>query len=270
MINIDSKKRKNIGLSRFATFVVKHLYDVNWTMVSASCEVIDVLYKHERVTRSQDHGDPDYDISIFHFLSEVFTTNEQIGFLLINEIISQTKLSTEQEEELKEILTFFDNGNIDSCLVPVSLLENNIKFVDLVNFPDDFYKRLIEEINFQYTSKHPISLSILLRKLFENLIIDILRKKYTKSELNIYFDVSKSRFHDFSVLLKNLETKKQEFLYVTPNLDSKFIRELSKYRDVGNSSAHSIDVNINIDDFTLKKDDINLKVQLLIRLLNNI
>ncbi|MEN6552857.1 MAG: hypothetical protein ABFC34_08215 [Methanobacterium sp.] len=270
MIEMDAGKRRNIFLSRFAAFVEKHIYDTNWALISASCDVSDILCKHERVIRSQYFGDPGYDICIFDFLLDVFKNDEQTGLLLINEIISNAKLTEEQEIELGKILTFFSSDNLGSLSITTDLLENNNKFIDVVNYPDDFYKKIVEEINFQYINKHSISLSILLRKLFENLIIDILRKKYKTAGLNVYYDTSKGRFHDFSILLKNLETKQQEFRYVSSNLDSKFIKELSKYRDVGNSSVHSIDVNINIEDITSKKEDINQKVQFLIRLLNNI
>ena len=45
--------------------------------------------------------------------------------------------------------------------IPTTLQVNEVnKFIDLVNYPDDFYKKLIEEINFQYINKRPISLSI--------------------------------------------------------------------------------------------------------------
>ena len=62
-------------------------------------------------------------------------------------------------------------------LIPFQILESE-KLILVPNYPDIFYKKLIEEINFQYITKHSMSLSVLMRKLFENLIIDILRKKY--------------------------------------------------------------------------------------------
>lgn len=142
------------------------------------------------------------------------------------------------------------------------------EFISLVNYPDDFYKNLIEEINFQYTNKRPISLSIVIRKLFENLIIDIFKKKYGTKELSLYYNISKGRFNDFSVLLKNLEFKMADFHYISTNIDKDFIKELNKYREHGNSGAHSIDVNMKLEYYTKQKDDINHKVQLLIRVYN--
>lgn len=115
-----------------------------------------------------------------------------------------------------------------------------------------------------------MSLSILIRKLLENLIIDILRKKYGTCDLQLYYDSSRGRFHDFSVLLKNLDSKKEEFHYITPNLDKSSIQRINKYRKAGNSGAHSIDVNLTIDQISKDKVDINYSVQFLLRILQNI
>lgn len=52
--------------------------------------------------------------------------------------------------------------------------ENN--FIEATWIPDEFYRKLIHEINVLYAHDLPISIPILLRKLFENLIIGILRK----------------------------------------------------------------------------------------------
>jgi hypothetical protein len=249
------------------------LYDTNWTLISASCEVSNILCsKHGGVTQAQDYGYQSYDTCIFNFLVDVFNNDEQTGLLLIHEIISQTRLNEEQEIELKKILLFFDNDDKDSLLILTNLVGSNSKFIDLINYPDDFYKELIEEINFQYANKHSMSLSILIRKLFENLIIDILRKKYGTgpTDLPLYYETSKRRFHDFSVLLKNLESKQADFHYISPNINDTFMRELNEYREYGNAGAHSIDVNMKVEYFTGKKEDINHKVRLLIRVFNSI
>jgi hypothetical protein len=63
-----------------------------------------------------------------------------------------------------------------------------------------------------------MSLSVLIRKLFENLIINILRKKYGTQGLPKYYDTSKRRFHDFSILLKSLESNISDFHSASPYL----------------------------------------------------
>lgn len=273
MIEIDKEKMLNMGMSRFSSFVERHCYDTKWALIARSCGVDDILNepRHERVRRAQTFGDDDYPNAVFMFLSDVFSYDYQTGLLLISEITLNSKLNDEQKSELNTILGFFSDEKIDiTKLVQTALIDKSDKFIDLVKYPDDFYKALIEEINFQYMSKCAMSLSILIRKLIENLIIDILRKKYGTAHIDFYYNPDRRRFHDFSVLLKNLNDRRNDFHHVTQSLDEAFIRELNEYRETGNSSAHSIDTNINIEIFKSKKDDINNKVKLLIRILNHI
>jgi len=193
----------------------------------------------------------------------VQTFNRKIVIKIVRSIEDKlkemgSKIHNESDENKQDVL---------SKSLKLQLDDTN-EFIYLVNYPDDFYISLIEEINFQYTTKHSISLSILIRKLFENLIIDILRKKYGTTDLSLYYDRSKRRFHDFSILLKNIETKLSDFHHISPNFDKKFLQELSEYREYGNTGAHSIDVNMKLEYFTERKEEINHKVKLLIRIFN--
>ena len=272
--NIDNiELARNMAIARLAKFVEKYLYDTDWTIIASMCGVIDLLDqpKHERVRKAQSFGDSDYATAISIFLMEIFNFNEQIGIAIINEIIQQEELSQEAKNELNQILPMFGNKSTDAA----SLLQNIQipvvdKFIEVTWLPDDFYKRLVDEINCLYINQLPMSLSILIRKLLENLIIDILRKKYGTRDLQLYYDSSRGRFHDFSVLLKNLDSKKEEFHYITSNLDKSSIQRINKYREAGNSGAHSIDVNLTIDQISKDKDDINYSVQFLLRILQNI
>lgn len=222
--------------------------------------------------RAQRFHDDDYTAMITDFLIDVFDFDERLGLCFIREIISVSRkqLNDEQITELQNLTKFLGKGDFDLLDIISSTLQVNEadKLIDVLNCPDDFYKKLIEEINIQYIYKRPMPLSILIRKLFENFIIDIFRKKYGTKDLSLYYDTSKRRFHDFSVLLKYFESKKADFHHISPNIDTKFIQELNEYREYGNSGAHSIDVNMKLEYYTKQKDDINHKVQLLIRVFN--
>ena len=142
---------------------------------------------------------------------------------------------------------------------------NTSKFIEVVWIPDDFYEKLIDEINRAYAYQMPMALAITIRKLLENLVIDILRKKYGTAGLTLYYDQSRRRFNDFSVLLKNLDAKKGDFHYITSSLDKSFISDLNRYKETGNSGAHSIDTNLVVERFTAEKDRIKYLVQLLLK-----
>jgi hypothetical protein len=106
----------------------------------------------------------------------------------------------------------------------------------------------------------------LIRKLLENLIIDILRGKYGTHQVSLYYDTSKRRFHDFSVLLQNLDSHKADFHCIAPDLDTPIIQSINQYRETGNSAAHSIDANLTIEQVSQGKDDINHLVQYLLHI----
>jgi len=142
--------------------------------------------------------------------------------------------------------------------------------ISITSTPDDFYNKLINEINILYDNDRYIPVCLLLRKLFENLIIDILRKKYSSTQANLFYNTSKGMFQSFSVLLDNLKAKIDDFKPIDPNFNNEIIKRIDFYRERGNSSAHSISVEITLKDIDDKKAEINYLVKLLMRVLNNI
>lgn len=266
---------RTVAIARFAKFIDKYHSDIDWTITAQACGIIEILDEpsHERVRRAKYFGDPDYPSAVSSFIIDVFNTDEQAGILLVNEIVEGlgNLESSEAKAELEQILNIFGgkepNKNYLISSLPSITAE---KFLDVTDAPDDFYKTLIEEVNHLYKHGFALSLSVLVRKLLENLLIDILRKRYGTLDLSLYYDTSKRRFLDFSVLIKNLENKQADFQHITSNLDSKLIGEINSYRETGNSGAHSIDANMRVEHFKEKRQNLNYLVQFLFRLLKNI
>lgn len=125
--------------------------------------------------------------------------------------------------------------------------------ITIVNVPDDFYKKLIDEINILYDNDRNIAVCLLLRKLFENILIDILRKKYRNSQINLFYNPSKGMFQTFSALLSNLKTKIEDFKSIDPEFNDGIIKRIDFFREKGNSSAHSISAYITKKDIEDKK-----------------
>ena len=111
----------------------------------------------------------------------------------------------------------------------------------LPRLPNQFFMRLIEEINDAYSFGLYTSSYVCLRKLFENLIIELLRSKFGTSEVNLYYWTTKGRFHDFSVLIENFERKASDFKPYTSGFDQSFFGFLKKFKQRANRSAHSIE-----------------------------
>lgn len=144
--------------------------------------------------------------------------------------------------------------------------------LEISDLPGVFYERLQEQINRSYYHEIYPAVDIFLRKFFENLIIDILRSKYGMPQVNLFYNESRNRHHDFSVLIQNFNSKLNDFKPLSQSLNDGFIRSLNKFRVIGNSRAH----NIELSNVIVKgKIDENLKeltlvIEILVRLLNGI
>jgi hypothetical protein len=271
MTEVEKKKSRDMAIARLAQFIKSNIYNTDWTLVAEMCGVGDVLKQRNRLLKAQFFGDDDYTSEILQFLKEVFDHDELVGRAVIMEIIRGKEFADHEKTKLDQILTVLGSVETDGrSMLPELQVPLVDDFIKVTWIPDDFYRRLIDEINCLYRNQMPMSLSILIRKLLENLIIDILRKKYGTQELSLYYDKSRRRFHDFSLLLTNLDSKKEDFLYITPNLDKSLLGKINQYRETGNSGAHSIDINLTMDRISKEKNDINYSVQLLLRILQQL
>jgi len=143
------------------------------------------------------------------------------------------------------------------------------KYLD-VEFAEYFYTQLKDEINSTYKLGMFTSTMFLSRKLLENLVIDILRKKFpasTPGNLELYFNPTQGRFNDFTILLKNLEDKKEDF-GVDKEIITEFISLIKPFRPRTNSNIHSIFI-IGDEDEVLKFN-VSKMSALLLRLQKNL
>ena len=176
---------------------------------------------------------------------------------------------------LKENGIEYDEDNKTFSLIggePIQILTSVRKlpkYLD-IEFNEFFYNNLRDEINSTYKFGLFTSTMFLSRKLLENLVIDILRQKFPASargNLELYFNSVQGRFNDFTILLKNLEDKKDEF---GPDKEviTEFISLIKPFRPKANSNAHSIIIIGNEDD--LLKFNVPKMSALLLRLQKNI
>ncbi len=144
--------------------------------------------------------------------------------------------------------------------------EQTKPFLKTENFQDPFYRKLIEQINKCYRYDMPDIALERIRKLFENLLIDILKKKYP-NDISTYQN-SKKKHHPFHIIVENTtkKIKKGDF----ENVKSKFeeaIDWITKLRDEGSKSTHSITFDAKKPYLDKIHDEIERKVELLLRIL---
>ena len=152
-----------------------------------------------------------------------------------------------------------------SRIAPISFdfIEN--KFIS-----DKFYFNLTDDFNIVYRSGIFWLLPLILRKILENYLIDILRKKFGISNLQLFYNPNQNRFLDFSKLIANFKSKINEFQPYSSQINDEFITKLEYYREKGNSSAHSIDVLVKKSEIDDMREDINHIIKLLDNILNKI
>lgn len=140
-------------------------------------------------------------------------------------------------------------------------LRKKEKIYKLVDYEtDDYFKRAhIQAINKAYTKGCYTSVNILARKIIENLIIDILRAKFPhnkKQNKELYYDTSKRRFKDFSVILKNLYNKRTVFKLDDKDIVERLYSKALKIKNYANDVAHSwfyiVKIKKEIDDLELQ------------------
>lgn len=149
--------------------------------------------------------------------------------------------------------------------------EKILIFVDY-DSKDYFIKEHIQEVNRAYTKNCYTCVNILVRKIIENLIIDILRTKYPPTSLSnkqLYFNTTRKRYLDFSKIIENLYDNRADF-----GIDDKKIIErlsplVTQLKDNANDKTHSWyfivktrkeldDLNINTVIELIKKLEISV------------
>jgi hypothetical protein len=109
------------------------------------------------------------------------------------------------------------------------------------HFEDQLYENLKREINAAYSHGFFTVTLILSRKLIENLLIDVLRKKYPPSGggLSMYYNENTRHFLYFSDLVNNLENHKEDFK-AFEDVVNEILSLINELRETANAGAHSI------------------------------
>ncbi len=117
------------------------------------------------------------------------------------------------------------------------------RIVQFVSYETDdtFIAEHILETNKAYTFGCYTAAFILCRKIIENLLTDIIRKKYPypkKEAVELFFDTSRGRTRDFGEILANLRNRAADF---GPDkiLLERVLNMSDKFRDDANNKAHS-------------------------------
>ncbi|MFH1399447.1 MAG: hypothetical protein ABIG95_05035 [Candidatus Woesearchaeota archaeon] len=122
---------------------------------------------------------------------------------------------------------------------------NKMQIIQFVKFEtsNKFLKKHLEEINRCYTFNCCTAAFILIRKIIENLIVEIAKNEFpdkTSEQKKIYLDLGKGRIHDLSVLIKNLRKEAQSCDPEKKKLILRILQLSEQFKDDANDKTHSL------------------------------
>lgn len=126
---------------------------------------------------------------------------------------------------------------------------------------EEFFVKLIQEINDAYSYELYRSTHILLRTLFENLVFKLLKKKFPQDD-SVYL-TKKGYALEFSKLIDNLKEKRHEFTLYAKLLDDDFFSFLDEFREKANASTHILEVYLDKPKIDKDKNKINHYIKIL-------
>jgi len=246
--------RRRQALAYLSDYICKHEYNTDWTMaVDVSGYVVD-WDSHPRLTRAQSFHDDDYPHAVYQFISEVFQENPNSFKTMMAYILHQ---KIPDDPGVNGALTTLGVIAGDPSTFPILMpLAGPLRLIDVETFPDDFYREIVGLINRTYEAAIYPVVPILIRKLLENLLVDILRSYYGTDDVSIFYDADHGKFHDFGILIGNTRSRLNDFNWCKDLVNDELLRQLDKYREQGNASAHSITTTIGREEIEKNREQV--------------
>lgn len=232
----------------------------------------EILKEIPRFEKSMIFNDPDYLNNVYEALELAYQKDQLNAIAMTIYIVEDIKVKKEELTKYPTVEAFLEDKDLTDFFQPLPKVGvlSTVKYLDISEVPDSFYRDLINLINKCYSYGIYPAVLVFSRKLLENLLIDILRKKYGMQYLKLFFNEKRGRFCSFNELLKNFEEKLNDFKDIVPDLNKKFIKNINTFREAGNSSAHSLELCVKKKELDKKQEDLEYIVKVLIRIYNNI
>lgn len=270
---IEREKLEKAFLASAAKLITDVTWETNWSLTSGMFMFSQEADNTDRLFRSQTFTDEDYPDRVLRFFLSAHATDSPRAIAMVIFIIGEMQkdnLIVESDlNRFPAIRAILENEDyVDFSLVYPRV--RTVKYIVIREMPDDFYYDLVEVINRAYAYRLYIAVSVLTRKLLENLLVDTMRKKFGMQNADLFYDTDSRRFHSFNVLVRNFRDHLSEFRPVMPSIDSDFVRKLNDFREEGNSAAHTLEAQVTESELVARKDDLEVVVKTLVRLYKNI
>jgi len=275
MSSVNSRKKADkMFIAQASDFIVKNRWGVEWPIYAQMYGFDEIMNELPRFLRSQFFHDPDYPANVLTFLNKCYEVSPERTITMVVKIVRDILAIKGIEEKDLHIeypaISAYLKGEVE--ILPIPLEAPAIPdYLSIQVFPDEFYKAITENINLAYKYGLYTAAMVLIRKMLENLLIDILRKKYGMKNLDLFFDPQHGRFRMFNELIRNFEGKLQDFKYIEPRIEE-ILTELKNMREECNAAAHSLgkEIKLKRDSLDNIREKVNFLVSMMIRVYNNI
>jgi Histidine kinase-, DNA gyrase B-, and HSP90-like ATPase len=131
-------------------------------------------------------------------------------------------------------------GEVQKTLKTLAAPQEPPKFLDFrARYPEVFYRPLEEEINQTFATNLPNATLMLTRKLVENLLYNLLERKF-HDRIILWYDINQMRANDFATLIGSLQNNKKRFSPDEQELIDKLLSLIKPFRREANSKAHKV------------------------------
>lgn len=131
---------------------------------------------------------------------------------------------------------------------------------------DTYYSKLVFEINRAFGYGLYTATLVLVRKLFENLIVDLLRTRYGMRRIDLFYWKERHMHHSLSTLISNLRDNAEDFKIYTDafNKDKNFFRFLDEMKEQADAGAHSLEILPDPDKINVWKPSMDKYIELIL------
>lgn len=270
---MKEKLAKEMAEKAFLASVTKLLskitYEAKWSIIVGIFGFSTEAEEIPRFYQSHFFRDDDYPSCLMQFLTSAYAVSPERTISMIKYVIDELKNEGNLQEA--EIERYPALKNLEGSTPNFSFVmpqTEMIKYLEIQEFPDDFYRDLLGMINRAFSYELYVGVCLMTRKMLENLLVDILRKKFGMANLELFYDPKYHGFKEFKTLIINFESKLADFQKIIPTLDAEFIL-LHSFREQGNGAAHTLEVRVTEKELFDNKASLEFVIKTLVRLFNN-
>ena len=153
-------------LASVAKLLSKITFETNWTTIVGIFGFSEEAEQTNRFYQSHHFRDDDYESSLLQFLQTAYNASPERALPMIKYLVDELKNESKLNEV--DIKRFPALANLEKVSTPefsfiMPKLET-IKYLDIHELPDDFYRDLLNMINKAYTYELYVAVCLLTRK----------------------------------------------------------------------------------------------------------